>query len=265
MCDVGFSGSCRAAAGAAAARSSDTVVREQGAGAGHRVGGVGVQLAAAAGRPRPESPGRPAAARPPPACTVSSLRARPGAQPPGRDPDGERVEADAHPDRSADHVLDVRATGSGADGSPPCAAIIRSHTGVRRAGREHGGRIDVAISASASISRASATVSSTTSAGPPPRSTSTDSVDLQRVADRPPERHGHVGEQRGGGQAVRRRRGRPSSSASSRAGRAVFMNAPEPTLTSSTSPPVPSAIFLLMIELAISGMASTVPVTSRSA
>ncbi len=43
------------------------------------------------------------------------------------------------------------------------------------------------------------------------------------------------------------------------------MNAPEPTLTSSTRAPVPSAIFLLMIELAISGIASTVPVTSRSA
>jgi hypothetical protein len=43
------------------------------------------------------------------------------------------------------------------------------------------------------------------------------------------------------------------------------MNAPVPTLTSSTSAPVPSAIFLLMIEDAISGIASTVPVTSRSA
>ena len=54
-------------------------------------------------------------------------------------------------------------------------------------------------------------------------------------------------------------------SASSRARPTSFMNAPEPTLTSSTSAPVPSAIFLLMIELAISGIASTVPVTSRSA
>ena len=42
-------------------------------------------------------------------------------------------------------------------------------------------------------------------------------------------------------------------------------HAPLPTLTSSTSAPVPSAIFLLMIELAMSGIASTVPVTSRSA
>ena len=54
-------------------------------------------------------------------------------------------------------------------------------------------------------------------------------------------------------------------SASSRASSRSFMNAPVPTLTSSTSAPVPSAIFLLMIEEAISGIASTVPVTSRSA
>ena len=54
---------------------------------------------------------------------------------------------------------------------------------------------------------------------------------------------------------------RASSLASSR----FFMKAPLPTLTSSTSAPVPSAIFLLMIEEAMSGIASTVPVTSRSA
>ena len=54
-------------------------------------------------------------------------------------------------------------------------------------------------------------------------------------------------------------------SASSRALSRSFMNAPVPTLTSSTSAPEPSAIFLLMIELAISGIASTVPVTSRKA
>ena len=44
-----------------------------------------------------------------------------------------------------------------------------------------------------------------------------------------------------------------------------FMNAPDPTFTSSTRAVVPSAIFLLMIELAINGIDSTVPVTSRSA
>jgi hypothetical protein len=43
------------------------------------------------------------------------------------------------------------------------------------------------------------------------------------------------------------------------------MKAPEPILTSSTRAPVPSAIFLLMIEDAIRGTDSTVPVTSRNA
>ena len=43
------------------------------------------------------------------------------------------------------------------------------------------------------------------------------------------------------------------------------MKAPEPTFTSKTKAEVPSAIFLLMIDEAISGMASTVPVTSRNA
>ena len=43
------------------------------------------------------------------------------------------------------------------------------------------------------------------------------------------------------------------------------MNAPVPTLTSRTSAPVPSAIFFDMIDDAISGIASTVPVTSRRA
>ena len=54
-------------------------------------------------------------------------------------------------------------------------------------------------------------------------------------------------------------------SASWRADPTSFMNAPEPTLTSRTNAEVPSAIFFDMIELAISGMDSTVPVTSRRA
>ena len=43
------------------------------------------------------------------------------------------------------------------------------------------------------------------------------------------------------------------------------MNAPDPNLTSSTSAPVPSAIFFDMMLDAMSGMHSTVPVMSRSA
>ena len=55
------------------------------------------------------------------------------------------------------------------------------------------------------------------------------------------------------------------ASASSRAEPTSFMNAPDPTFTSSTRADVPSAIFFDMIELAMRGIDSTVPVTSRSA
>ncbi len=54
-------------------------------------------------------------------------------------------------------------------------------------------------------------------------------------------------------------------SASARAWPKSDMKAPVPTLTSSTRAWVPSAIFLDMIELAMRGMDSTVPVTSRRA
>ena len=43
------------------------------------------------------------------------------------------------------------------------------------------------------------------------------------------------------------------------------INAPLPVFTSNTSADVPSAIFLLIIDDAMSGIASTVAVTSRSA
>ena len=56
-----------------------------------------------------------------------------------------------------------------------------------------------------------------------------------------------------------------SDSASRRASSRVFMNAPRPHLTSSTSASIPSAIFLLMIDAEMSGMLSTVAVTSRRA
>ena len=45
----------------------------------------------------------------------------------------------------------------------------------------------------------------------------------------------------------------------------VFMKAPLPVLTSSRMQSEPAASFLLMIDEAISGMQSTVAVTSRSA
>ncbi len=87
---------------------------------------------------------------------------------------------------------------------------------------------------------------------------------LVGVADGEPEGHVHVGEERGGphpGVGAEldhgaRELARPVD---------VVMKAPEPNFTSSTSAPVPSAIFLLMMLEAMSGIASTVPVVSRSA
>ena len=55
------------------------------------------------------------------------------------------------------------------------------------------------------------------------------------------------------------------SSASSRASSSVFMKAPEPTLTSSTMECAPAASFFDMMEEAMSGVLSTVAVTSRRA
>ncbi len=115
-----------------------------------------------------------------------------------------------------------------------------------------------------SISRASASVSATTSSGPPPASTSSDSSTSTECPTARPS---------GDSMSVSRATvvtpcALPRSTitrASSRASSSRFINAPVPCFTSSTSADVPSAIFLLMIELAISGIASTVPVTSRSA
>ena len=53
--------------------------------------------------------------------------------------------------------------------------------------------------------------------------------------------------------------------ASCTASSTVFMNAPEPTFTSSRMHWAPAASFLLMIDEAMSGMESTVAVTSRRA
>ena len=112
---------------------------------------------------------------------------------------------------------------------------------------------------------ASSTDSDSRSAGPRPFSVSIDSIDFERVADRAPERRVHRGDQRLGPHAGQFAGGderlRPAPGRRLR----VFMNAPSPHFTSSTRPPMPSAIFLLMIEAVMSGMLSTVPVTSRSA
>ena len=98
-----------------------------------------------------------------------------------------------------------------------------------------------------------------------PASTSTDSVDLEPVARRPRPSGWSMSVSRA---TVRTpfASPRPTIVSASRARRrASGRNAPAPTLTSSTSASVPSAIFFDMIDDAMSGIASTVPVTSRRA
>ena len=154
--------------------------------------------------------------------------------------------------------------GSGASGSPPWAAIMRRHTSMARPSASASAGSTSPRPAPASISRASARVSSTTSAGPPPASTSTDSATSTALpAARPSGRSIAVTSATVFTPAASPRptivRARVRASAGS------FMKAPDPVFTSSTSASAPSAIFLLMIELAISGIDSTVPVTSRRA
>ena len=107
-------------------------------------------------------------------------------------------------------------------------------------------------------------MSSTTSAGPPPASTSTDSrTSFALPIARPSGVFMSVSSA-----VVATPESVPSATivrASSRARSTSCMNAPEPNFTSSTSASVPSAIFFDMMLEAISGIASTVPVTSRSA
>ena len=71
---------------------------------------------------------------------------------------------------------------------------------------------------------------------------------FERVADVAAERRVHRGDERLGAHAGRladrdQRLGERAATP-----RGVFMNAPVPVLTSSTRPPMPSAIFLLMID-----------------
>src|SRR5918992_1202706 len=149
---------------------------------------------------------------------------------------------------------------------PPGAEPPRRHPDAVRVkpGQYAGLRGDNVVGLGRRRQRRGRTVSATTSSGPPPASTSTASATSTALPTaRPSGRSMAVSSA-----TVRRPWSAPMPTivvARSRASSAVFMNAPEPTLTSSTSAPVPSAIFFDMIELAMSGIDSTVLVTSRGA
>ena len=120
------------------------------------------------------------------------------------------------------------------------------------------------IPAASSISLASITVSSTTSLGPPPDNTSSVSLISKAFPAVFPR-----GTSIAVTSALVTTPARFPKSTIVLAKRAAFfgslIKAPEPVLTSKTRAPVPSAIFLLIIDEAIKGIASTVPVTSRNA
>ena len=116
----------------------------------------------------------------------------------------------------------------------------------------------------ANISFASMRVSSTTSLGPPPANTSRVSLISSEFPTVNPR-----GTSMAVTSAVVFTPARLPKSTMVLASKVAFlgslMNAPEPVFTSSTNALVPSAIFLLIIDEAINGIASTVPVTSRKA
>ncbi len=147
--------------------------------------------------------------------------------------------------------------------SPPWAGPSPP-TSPSPARRQHAGGSASSSPTRPSIAPARATVTSTTSGGPPPLSTSIDSSTSRALPARRPS-----GTAMSVSSAtVRTPLASPSptiTSASSRRGATSGRKRPSPTFTSSTSAPVPSAIFFDMIELAISGIASTVAVTSRRA
>ena len=120
------------------------------------------------------------------------------------------------------------------------------------------------IPTASSISFASKSVSSTTSLGPPPANTSRVSlISNEFPAVRPSGTSIAVTKALVVTPALF-----PKSTivlASAAASFGSLIKAPEPVFTSSTNALVPSAIFLLIIEDAISGIACTVPVTSRKA
>ena len=158
-----------------------------------------------------------------------------------------------------------RATGSDASGSPPCALIIARHLSIALPSFSAcSGSFPPRIPAASSISRANTIVSSTTSLGPPPASTSIDSRTSRALPAVNPS-----------GTSIAVTRARvftpalvPSDTivrANSSARLGSDINAPLPVFTSKTNALVPSAIFFDMIDDAINGIASTVAVTSRRA
>ena len=215
---------------------------------------------------RTSSPGLACMVTPATAWTGSSLRARPAPRRQAATPTARASKAVRTPSAGAVTVSVSGARGRGASGSPPWREIMSRQMSMARpsARAVRAASSSTGLPAAAHISRARATVRSTTSAGPPPASTSRDSATSRALPAVRPS---------GVDMSVSRARVVTPASvpratmveASSRAWPSSFMKAPEPTLTSRTRAPVPSAIFLDMIEEAMRGTQETVAVVSRRA
>ena len=201
---------------------------------------------------------------PAPDCTRSPGTARPAPSRHTVSPTAIASISPIVPPRGAVMVSECLPIGSGCDRSPPWAVTNARKWSIAEPSRNVCAGSTPSRPAASSISTASASVSSTTSGGPPPASTSSDSSTSTALPTvRPSGRDMSVSSAR-----VTSPCSVPSSTivrASSRDSASVLRNAPDPTLESSTNARAPSAIFLLITELAISGSDSVVPVTSRSA
>ena len=186
---------------------------------------------AAAAPPATSSPGFASSTTPAAACTGSSLRARPA-------PSRQAATPTASASQPLEHARPVgaapprraAAAGSGAAGSPPCAAIIAPPHGYAAPDASTVGRVGVGDPGQRQH-LAGQRHGQLDHVG---RAAAAQHLDrlghLERVADGPAERRGHVGEQ-GGGRARRAPSPMPTIvAASSRARAGVFMNAPEPDL-----------------------------------
>ena len=212
------------------------------------------------------SPGLARQITPAPALTGSSLRARPAPSRHAATPTASASSRRSQPDSPArSRPGRARPTGSGASGSPPWPAIISRYLASARpsasacagsVGHDAGQRQHLPRQRQRDLDQVGRTAAAQHLRPPRP----------PRPRCRRPGRAARPSRSAARWCAPPTRCPAAPWSAPAPAPRPMSrMNAPLPTFTSSTSALVPSAIFLDMIELAISGMDSTVPVTSRRA
>src|SRR4051794_11978965 len=130
--------------------------------------GVSVCRVSSGSPARTSAPGLACISTPAPACTWSSLRARPAPSRQAATPTLSASSEVSTPEPGASTRWVSRATGRAASGSPPWAATIRRHTSMARPSRSASAGATSPPPAAAGISPAGTTARSTTAARPPP-------------------------------------------------------------------------------------------------